>query len=563
MLEAAQREERSLPTRIAAPSLARDSILLASIAAAASLIAFLHYQRTGAILLYGDAVAHINIARRVFDSRTPGPLQLGTVWLPLPHLLILPFVVARSWWRSGVGGSIPSMIAYVAAVLGVFRLVWTGLIPRRHERAARLAAWFAAALFAFNPNLLYLQATAMTEPLQLALFLWATVCFFDFVRSSAVITSRDRERSLLLCAALLLAGTMTRYDGWFNAAAFGAVTVAILISHRARMNAGEGDRQLPVSRRTIAVFVVLLALGPAVWFVYNASIWGNPLEFATGPYSARGIEQRTTRPGDPHHPGWHSLPVAALHFEKAAKMNLGEWRSGTRTWFPVAVVGAVALLLYAHELWPWLLLWLPLPFYALSIAYGGVPIFLPVWWPFSYYNVRYGIELLPALAVFFALALYFALELPFPRVLKASAIAAAISVAAACCLTAWAEGPISLREADANSRTRVILEAALAGELSCLPRDATMLMYTGEHGGALQRAGIPLRRTINEGNYRLWQQALDNPSGSAAFIIAGDRDPVAAAVAAHPAGLALMAIVSTPEQGTVRIYRSTEHLSRH
>ena len=45
-------------------------------------------------MLYGDAVAHINIARRVFDSRTPGLLQLGTVWLPLPHLLMIPFLIS-------------------------------------------------------------------------------------------------------------------------------------------------------------------------------------------------------------------------------------------------------------------------------------------------------------------------------------------------------------------------------------------------------------------------------------------------------------------------------------
>ena len=53
-----------------------------------------------------------------------------------------------------------------------------------------------------------------------------------------------------------------------------------------------------------------------------------------------------------------------------------------------------------RHLRPLLLLWVPLPFYTLSVAYSGVPIFMPVWWPFSFYNVRYGLELLPAFAVF-------------------------------------------------------------------------------------------------------------------------------------------------------------------
>src|SRR6202140_1840658 len=97
--------------------------LLAWLATCVSVFSFLFYFRYGDVLLYGDAVAHLNIARRVFDSKTPGLLQLGTVWLPLPHLLMVPFLFSTALWRSGVGGSIPSMIAYVLGVGGIFRLV--------------------------------------------------------------------------------------------------------------------------------------------------------------------------------------------------------------------------------------------------------------------------------------------------------------------------------------------------------------------------------------------------------------------------------------------------------
>src|SRR5947209_11399348 len=123
----------------------RDYLLLNAISAALSVGALIFYYHQGAILLYGDAVAHINIARRVFDSRTPGLLQLGTVWLPLPHLLDIPFIVNDRMWQTGLGASIPSMIAYVAGTLGVFRLV-RGL-------ASLSAAWMAAMLYGSNPNL--------------------------------------------------------------------------------------------------------------------------------------------------------------------------------------------------------------------------------------------------------------------------------------------------------------------------------------------------------------------------------------------------------------------------
>src|SRR5262245_44425338 len=87
----------------------RDYVVLGLLSSVASVAAFLFYYHHGTILLYGDAVAHLNIARRVFDSRTPGLFQLGTVWLPLPHVLQIPFVWNDWLWRTGIGAAIPSM----------------------------------------------------------------------------------------------------------------------------------------------------------------------------------------------------------------------------------------------------------------------------------------------------------------------------------------------------------------------------------------------------------------------------------------------------------------------
>ena len=155
-----------------------DHRLLVAVAAAVSLLSFVYYFQRGEILLYGDAVAHINIARRVFDSQTPGLLQLGTVWLPLPHLLMIPFLASDWMWRTGVGGSMLSMIAYVLGVIGIFRLTWSLLESNeRTQPLARAGAWIAALVYGANPNLIYLQTTAMTEPLYLAFFIWSVVYF--------------------------------------------------------------------------------------------------------------------------------------------------------------------------------------------------------------------------------------------------------------------------------------------------------------------------------------------------------------------------------------------------
>src|SRR5216684_2345848 len=194
-----------------------DALLVAQLAAAISIASFFYYLRHGDLLLYGDAVAHINIARRVFDSRTPGLLQLGTVWLPLPHLLMLPFLLPRWLWQTGIGGSIPSLIAYVLSVTGIFRLVRTAPGVEPESMLARFAAWLAAAIFALNPNLIYLQTTAMTEPVYLAFFIWSVVFFCDAIRS-CVAADVSKANSYMVKSGFCLAGAcLTRYDGWLLA----------------------------------------------------------------------------------------------------------------------------------------------------------------------------------------------------------------------------------------------------------------------------------------------------------------------------------------------------------
>ena len=89
---------------------------------AASVLAGVWSWRNHAMLNYGDAVAHLHIARRVIDSHEPGLSQLGSVWLPLPHLLMIPFVAVYAWWANGLAGLIPSALAYIAGCAGIYRL---------------------------------------------------------------------------------------------------------------------------------------------------------------------------------------------------------------------------------------------------------------------------------------------------------------------------------------------------------------------------------------------------------------------------------------------------------
>jgi len=515
----------------------RETALVAQFAACVSFISFAYYLQHNELLLYGDAVAHINIARRVFDSRTPGLLQLGTVWLPLPHLLMLPFLISDAAWQSGIGGSIPSMIAYAFGTAGVFRLVRGALtVDSQPDAAARIAAWLSAIIYAANPNLIYLQATAMTESLYLAMFIWSAVYFREFVTSiedprltrPAGHKAKDHSpgmasSSLVKCGICLAAACLTRYDGWFLAAAMFVAAIPVVLKARAF------DQTL---RRSLVKFVLLAAAAPTLWLAYNAVVYRNPLEFANGQYSARAIEQKSTAIS---HPGSDDLAAAFSYFLKSAELNMAAGAL-QKLWVAVLLLGLSAVLIFNRRAWPLLLLGIPIPFYMLSIAYSGVPLYVPNWWPFSFYNVRYGLQVLPFFSAMAGVIVCLLLRFAPNKSLKIAAASAAAILIVASYASVWRAQPISFQEAEVNSRSRIAFETSLASNLKKLPHDSSLLMYLGDHVGALQRAGIPLHRTINEGNHRpwkspkdaegLWERALANPSQYVDYVVAMEGDPV-------------------------------------
>ena len=549
-----------------------DLLLVTLLSLLLSLLAFGFLYQCGDILLYGDAVAHINIARRLTDARELGSFQLGTVWLPLPHLLVAPFVANDALWRNGIGGSLPSMAAYILGVVGLFRLV--------RARTSRAAASLAAAIYALNPSLLYMQATAMTESIFLAALIWAVFYFDCFLRgldgesgmAPAIpsIPSIPTWRALERCAICLAAAIFTRYDGWILAFIIGLGALWEALSW---LRWSPPQREAQRLKRSLISALLLLALCPALWLAHNYEINRHPLDWLNGPYSAQAIEKRTSQPGAPPYPGKGHAIVAAQYFLKAARMNTGEGLC--EDWLIVlAAAGVLVFFRHPRRFAALPLLWIPLPFYAYSIAYGSVPIFVPEWWPFSYYNVRYGLELLPAIAVSSALLLWAAGQMRRPKLTLAAGGALWLAVLVAYNSSAagtsrrthereWGRRwmiPICYREAFANSRDRLALERQLGRALEDIPTDSRILMYTSDYVGALQIAGIPLRHVISEDSGILWEPALSAPFASADFVVAVAGDPVADAVRVNPRGLTLLSVFHALGKPEVRFYRASHPL---
>ena len=515
----------------------------------------------GWMLLYGDAVAHLGIARRILDARYPGLAQLGGVWLPLPHLLLMPFVQRIDWWQNGLAGAWPSLAAYVFANVGCYALA-RKLVP---------SAWaFAAtAFFALNPNLLYLSTTAMTEPLFLALLLWSTVVAYEAAQALGAGQIARAKTRLTVSGLLTMAMVFTRYDGWI----LGAVIWLVLAL--AWWRSGEKTRQ--ATQFALLTMTVLAIAGPLLWFLYNAKYQGDWLDFMRGPYSAKAIEAKTTPAGSLPRRGMGNPGWALLYFARAAQVDAVAYELG----FGVMVTGLLGAWLVWKEKTSRLalLLWVPLPFYVYSVAWGHIPIFVPQMYPGSYYNSRYGMELLPALAIFttFALAqmerwlrargqkkadVFFFLTL-VAIVFNVVAMMGTFGVMLQkvrgddAKVPKWLTAPpLVYQEGVVNASTRIPFEMTVAREMLRIGTQSTIMMDTNDHIGAVQDAGIPLRRLISPLDSQSFTQASAAPAKFAKIVIAMDGDPVAKAVAAHPEGLSEIEVVCNSGQGCVRFYRS-------
>ena len=448
----------------------------------------------GWTLYYGDAEAHLNIARRILDSRTPGYDQIGTVWLPLPHLLTLVLVMNDRLWRTGLAGAIPASACFVIA--GAF--LFTAMRSATESTAVALAS---LGLFALNPNLLYLQAAPMTEPVFLAALmalLYFTVRFRSTQSLSAVIGA----------AVASLAASLTRYEGWFL---IPFVTLYFLLAARRR-------------RAAVALlFGAIAALAPLFWLGHNWWLYSNPLEFFNGPFSAKSIYQRQLDQHMTPYPGDHNWASAVHYFSAASLLSIG-WGATS-----AAVAGLLAAVVRKPAFWPIVLGLLPPLFYVWSMHSGGTPIFVPALWPNTYYNTRYGLAALPLVAIAGgSVALLGSMRI---RALLATLVIAVGTVP-------WLLHPqpgqwASWEESRRNSEGRRAWTKQAASILQANYETGTGIFTSfGDLIGIFREAGIPIREALHDGNVPEWMSAVRRPDLflHARWVVAMSGDIVAATV---------------------------------
>src|SRR5260370_28510210 len=118
----------------------------------------------------------------------------------------------------------------------------------------------------------------MTEPVYLALFVWAAVFFSDFVRNAETPADAQSKSPLVKCGLCLAGASLTRYDGWLLAVVMAAI--ALLIAWQSNF---------APFRPPIAKFILVAVAAPVLFFAFKALVFFNTLQLSNRPYSVRTI----------------------------------------------------------------------------------------------------------------------------------------------------------------------------------------------------------------------------------------------------------------------------------
>jgi hypothetical protein len=327
----------------------------------------------------------------------------------------------------------------------------------------------------------------------------------------------------------------TRYDGWWL---IPAATVYFLV-------AGGPDRW-----RAAILFGAIASLGPLLWFVHNWYIYDNPLEFYNGPDSAMGIYNRALSKGLARYPGDHDLRKATFYFRTAVSMVVG---------VPLLWLGGIGVLFafVKRAWWPVILLALAPIFYVSSMYSSQTPIFVPQLWPNGYYNSRYGLSVLPLLAVGCGTIVALMPE----RVRFPVSLGVIFLVVVPWIFYPRPDSWLCWKESHVNYQAKRTAWAEAADYMRAYygRRDGVWMQFGDDFAAVVRMAGIPLREVLQPGDSPQWMLAEARPDlflwETWAIAQAGDQVSTAMQKATKDGRYRCVKMVSIKDAPVIEIYR--------
>lgn len=324
---------------------------------------------------YRDSIFRMEAARRFFDNLNPGIInQIGTVWLPIPNLILMPFANIDYLWETGLAACIINFPAFVISSILIFLTI-------KKITQDVFVTWIGFIIFILNYNILYFQTTAMTEQLYL-LFSFGSFYFL-------LLWSYDLKlKDLLLSSLFLSLAVGSRYDAW--PLTITSIIVVSLVSYFKKGN----------TFKNIFIFGIIPLLIIGWWFLHNYIYYGDALEFSRGKFST--LYQLKYYEDAGRLLTKNNLFLSAKVYMYSVLLYSGNF------YCVLALIGLLIFIFknkFIPESLPLYLLWVALPVTFYLLYKGQIIIELPQSEPAGYFNSRYGLYLFPAIAVFSAVCI--------------------------------------------------------------------------------------------------------------------------------------------------------------
>lgn len=462
-------------------------LLLILLLSSVSIASFIIFYNNELGLAYNDARSHLDIGRRVVEGLKPGLAQLGSVWLPLPHLLMVPTIWNDFFWHSGLSGAIQSMVAFVATGILIYKFlkeIGVGLVGR----------FVGVFIFTANLNVLYLQSTAMTELLLLATMMagvYQLLIWFKY----------NRLLNLIYAAFWIMVSTLVRYDAWFLLF-FAAVLVGSFLLYRKGYRIAEG---------TIILFVTLAGFGIFLWFLWNALIFKDPLYFAFGPFSAYSQQNVLESAGN-------LISKGNLYFSTKIYSYALIYNSNLLVVF-LGIIGFVAAL-FTSRLSQKLrfglaLLIAPLMFNILALYLGHSVVYIEGISGNTWFNVRYGVMLMPSLAILIG----YLVDRFRPYRTLIIGLLVFTSIFSMMNLDA-----VTIDDAVIGASQKNVTEVSGYLSQNATKQPGFVLISAASHDAIIFSSGLPMKRFIHEGTGKYWADAINSPERWARWIVMRTND---------------------------------------
>ncbi len=466
-----------------------ESALMVIVLSVISIYYFWFYLGNGLGLSYNDARSHLDIGRRVVEGLKPGLAQLGSVWLPLNHILMVPLIWNDWMWHSGFAGALWNMLSFIGTGIIISKILNklnVGLVGRIT----------GVAVFVANLNTLYLQSTAMTEPL--LLFTMTVGCYYllDWHQT-------DYTLPLIKSAFWIMLATLVRYDGWFLLGLSGLLVI------RQLWVSGKGmillERFKRLEGMTI-LFSTLAFLGVIAWFAWNQLIFGDALYFMLGEFSAHA--QQLVMEAAGALPTKHNIWLSAQVYFYALLYN-----SYT---YPVilAISGFFYLLrdksIGRESKWGVSSLWAPLLFNILALYLGFSVIYVQGISGDTWFNIRYGVMLAPTIAIMIGYLVDRARDFR-PLILGTLLFVLFFAFAN--------QDAVSIDDATVGSSQKNVSEVSGYLYNDARVKPGFILISAASHDAIIFSSMLPMKRFIHEGTGKYWESATTTPDHWARWIV--------------------------------------------